>query len=700
MKKYLLLLSFLLIFISCHENSKFYVDTNWKISHENSQEFKNPNYNDSSWKNFNWPSVLFEKQKEQYVWLRKKITIPKKLKNKRIGIFLGKILDSDKTYFNGIEIGSTGNDKPDRIASWNDDRYYQIPPEIINRDKTNIIAIKVFSLQDPRVRDLPYLAETNFLRTNTFWLKLKNRYLSFATGFMILVLGIISLIQFFFDRSNKLALHFGLISILWGILSSHFFIDNYGINYNVKEKIYYSLLSLEVAWIYIFLEKILEQKIKIIRYIIYVFTVSAVIISFSFPVKKIFPPMRMTLIGGMGIIEQLLWGVLIIKSFIKKSEHSKIILVGYIFFMIGLIHDVLAITNTINIDSYWLFFSYPALLLSITAILLRKMMGMSKKVQLLEEIQIMKDNMSNILNTVKGSVSNIKEFSEKIQDTSLNLTNKMNEQETTLTETAASMEEVSASIEGIANNSQNQNTNVQESKNLLKNYIDLLKEVKIDASNASSLSKQSKESAKNSRKKLYEIIKGMENLKKSSEAIKNISNIINDISDRTNLLALNASIEAARAGEQGKGFAVVADEVSKLADSSIEQAKSIKNVIEETAKDIEFETEIISSSTTIIEEVEIEVAKVEKTIVSMLEKYIKQEDFINNIESKMEAVATGSEDIFRSTNEQKESVLSITSALENLQIIMDNVLQNSHYLSDFLENLHIQISKLDSIVKD
>jgi aerotaxis receptor len=83
------------------------------------------------------------------------------------------------------------------------------------------------------------------------------------------------------------------------------------------------------------------------------------------------------------------------------------------------------------------------------------------------------------------------------------------------------------------------------------------------------------------------VVKTMQEVRDSSHRISDITGVIEGIAFQTNILALNAAVEAARAGEHGRGFAVVASEVRTLSQRTSTAAREIKQLINDAAAKIE-----------------------------------------------------------------------------------------------------------------
>ncbi|MFD1601401.1 sialate O-acetylesterase [Flavobacterium artemisiae] len=107
------------------------------VSMENEEQFKNPNFQDKNWPEIKVPS-LWENQQigniDGIVWMRKTIVLTADQAKKQAVLHLAKVDDEDKTYVNGVEVGTNN--------LWDAKRVYQIPANVL-KEGTNVIAVRI-----------------------------------------------------------------------------------------------------------------------------------------------------------------------------------------------------------------------------------------------------------------------------------------------------------------------------------------------------------------------------------------------------------------------------------------------------------------------------------------------------------------------------------------------------------------------------
>jgi methyl-accepting chemotaxis protein len=223
--------------------------------------------------------------------------------------------------------------------------------------------------------------------------------------------------------------------------------------------------------------------------------------------------------------------------------------------------------------------------------------------QLYYQVADMSASLAGIFQQVRSSADAIDRAAKEIAAGHVNLSQRTEEQASTLEETASGMEELAGTVQ--------QNAESCEV--------------------ASGLSRSADQVAQRGAQTVRRVIERMGMIDQSSGKIADIIGVIEGIAFQTNILALNAAVEAARAGEQGRGFAVVAGEVRALAQRSAEAAKEIKGLIEASAGNVAEGSKLVGEAGSIIEEIVVAVQKVTEVVAQIAQASREQSSAVQEI---------------------------------------------------------------------
>jgi len=123
---------------------------NWSFKIGDNSDWSKASYDDQNWKKIDVPSSWEDEGYQGYdgyAWYRRQIVIPVSVKDRKLTMELGYIDDVDEVFFNGTKIGQSGSFPPYYSTAYNAFRAYEIPLNLVNYDKPNCIAVRVYDAQ-------------------------------------------------------------------------------------------------------------------------------------------------------------------------------------------------------------------------------------------------------------------------------------------------------------------------------------------------------------------------------------------------------------------------------------------------------------------------------------------------------------------------------------------------------------------------
>jgi methyl-accepting chemotaxis protein len=188
--------------------------------------------------------------------------------------------------------------------------------------------------------------------------------------------------------------------------------------------------------------------------------------------------------------------------------------------------------------------------------------------QLVAALGRMADHLKRTVGSIKGSADQIATASNEIAVGNGDLSQRTEQQASSLQQTSSSMDALTATVATNADNARQANQLALGASDVARRGGDVVDQV----------------------------VSTMGEISDSSRKIADIIGVIDGIAFQTNILALNAAVEAARAGEQGRGFSVVAAEVRSLAQRSAEAARQIKGLIGDSVQRVESGSRLVKEA--------------------------------------------------------------------------------------------------------
>lgn len=278
-------------------------------------------------------------------------------------------------------------------------------------------------------------------------------------------------------------------------------------------------------------------------------------------------------------------------------------------------------------------------------------------------------NINDLINVIKNQSINVKEQSLNLLKNSNTFFDILENQTSSIEEIASSIEEVHSASSQISNKIKHNQSNINNSKILLNNLKGAINNIENAMLTNLDVFKSLNQASVSGKETVIETKLHMDKIQSSSEDMQTVLNTIDEIADKIALLSLNASIEAARAGSSGSGFAVVATEMGKLGTMTLENAKKVKELINDSHDLITKGNLLIDKTTREFLNIKDLISKSSSHFSNISDRLNSQSEIEAELTNSFEEISSLSLEILNATSEQN---LALEEMSKSVSILNDN----------------------------